>query len=189
MVDVVNDEVRGGAGYITMHLDGFAVLFSDGVKGLSAELGEPLKLGQVVIIRRINDGKPAASDGNATGDRQTEFDVCSRIEIRAGVGEKKSPPSVLKTTSVSAGKNGTASADYPGRKNAVVATPFIFNFQMSIFYLFSSPTRSASFTKYSKFRNYKKSSPPTLCTNLRLSCENGEFLWLRKSITPGCKRR
>ena len=122
MVDVVNDEVRGGAGYITMHLDGFAVLLSDGVKGSAAELGEPLEFGQVVIILGVDQCKLSASNRDATGDRQTEFDICSRIEIRAGIGEKKRSPSVLKTTSVSAGKNGTASADYPGRKNAIVAT-------------------------------------------------------------------
>ena len=175
MVDVVNDEVRGGVHYITMHLDGFSVLFSDGVKGSAAKLGEPLKFGQQIIIRRVDDDKLSASNGNATGDRQTEFDICSRIEIRAGIGEKKRSPSVLKTTSVSAGKNGTASADYPGRKNAVVTTLGIFYFQISIFYLFSSPPTAASFTKYSKFRDYKKSNPSILCTNLRLSCENGQF--------------
>jgi len=36
------------------------------------------------------------------------------MEIRAGIGEKKSPPFSLKTLSAAAGKNWTALADYPG---------------------------------------------------------------------------
>ena len=45
MVDVVNYQVGRGTHNHTVHLDGFAILFANGVESFAAELGEPLEPG------------------------------------------------------------------------------------------------------------------------------------------------
>ncbi len=76
-----------------MHLDGFAVLFSDGVKGSAAKLGEPLEFGQLVIVLGIDQCKLSASNGNSADGFGACFEGTAGVEIGALIVEKYAPPS------------------------------------------------------------------------------------------------
>ena len=138
-----------------MHLYGFAVVLSDGVKCSAAELGKPLKLSQVVIVIGIDEGELSASKGDAADDFGAGFAVfvetstrrkesAAGVEIGAFIVEEYAPPSAEAALPLLAYKERSVRVYYPNRKEAVIATNFrIFYCQFSIFHLFSSPTRSA----------------------------------------------
>ena len=82
MVDMVNDEVRLGFNYLTMHLKGLASRASGRIKCSKAGYGLPCKLGQPVIIFGIDDSEFSAGKG----DPPLCLGTCSKNTARIEIG-------------------------------------------------------------------------------------------------------
>ena len=121
---MIDEKVSRCGHYLTMHLKGFSAVISGGIKCVGFTFGIPLKFYQVVIVCAINKSEFAAGKGDPADSGWACFEGTARVEIGAFVVEGDDPPSALEICFLLAGKDGTALADYIGRKKAVVTTNF-----------------------------------------------------------------
>ena len=57
VVDMVDDEMVGGVGDLTVHFDAFAVFFSNGIVIIFSAFGEPGILAEDGVVFGVNDGE------------------------------------------------------------------------------------------------------------------------------------
>ena len=110
---MVNEKVGRARQDHSMHHNGFSAFLSSGVNIAAACYDIPLKFNQLVIIRPVNDSEFALCKRYPPGGPGTEFEICRRIEIWAGLVALNHPPSALKVGFLAAAKDRTAAlADY-----------------------------------------------------------------------------
>ena len=171
-----------------MHLKGLASRASGRIKCSKAGYGLPCKLGQPVIIIGIDNSELSAGKGYPPGAGKTEFAIRAGIEMPAGSVEPDYPPPANVACLLFTAEHRAVCTHHPDRKKTIVATNMI-----RIAYVVMRIAYCRFYhvipSKNPTTETTKKSSPSILCTNLRLSCENGGFFWVRKSITAGGIRR
>jgi len=119
-----------------MHHKLFSVAGSGGVKGVAALVGHPVKFREPVIIAGVNEGELAAGKR----DPPDRFCAClertARIEIGAFTVDMHPPPSTDEIYPLHTHQHRPIRSHHPQRKKTIITTFMIFNFQLSIFYLY-----------------------------------------------------
>ena len=119
MIDMINDQFCRSFHYPAVHRNGFSATFSDCVKCVTANRGEPLKLAQLVIILRIDEGefplrKRDPSDYFIAGPGTRV--AGAGMEICAFIAETYIPPLAGRIFLLVADKERAVQAHHPDRK-------------------------------------------------------------------------